>query len=545
MATHGSRLRTNRNKMRIEVSFLLLVPFLFFADLQADDGYKRNLNADIIHYEFAVSVNDSTDRIEGRSKIAVAFEHPVDFISFDLSNTDSTGKGMIVSDVSVNAESVRWIHEINKLTIYFNNQIKISDTLIFEIGYSGIPSDGLIISENKFGKRTFFADHWPDRAHNYLPCIDHPYDKATVDFIITAPSEYEVVGSGIMAEKPIIQGNVTRTHWHESVPLPTKVMAFGVADFSVQNSGVVNTVPVSSWVFPENSKEGFADYAIAVKPLGYYCVAIGDYPYQKLANVQSKTIYGGLENAGTIFYSENSVTGLGRAEGLIAHEIAHQWFGNCVTESDWHHIWLSEGFATYLTSMYFESFEGKERLKKDMISSRSRVLRYSEQSKKPVIDTTVTRYMNLLNPNSYQKGAWVLHMLRHEVGDDIFKDGLRLYYKRYYNSNVNTDGFQKVMEEISHKNLSAFFDQWLKIPGEPELLITQKKIKNKATEITVEQKQDRLFHFDIELLVKDSSGESIRNIEVSERFTKVIIRSGKISEIIPDPNVLLLFRRVE
>jgi len=531
--------------MKIKVFFIVLLILLFTCDLHAHDGYKRNLNADVIHYDFAVSVNDSTDRIEGKTIISVRFLNPVDLITFDLNNTDSTGRGMIVSEVLVNSESAKWSHDNNRLTIYIHNQIRIGDTLIFDIRYAGIPSDGLIISKNKFGNRTFFADHWPDRAHNYLPCIDHPHDKATVDFIITAPSEYMVVGSGIMAEEPVIQGKVTRTHWHESVPLPTKVMAFGVADFSVQNSGVVNNVPVSSWVFPENSREGFADYAIAVKPLGYYCDIIGDYPYQKLANVQSKTIYGGLENAGTIFYSENSVTGLGRAEGLIAHEIAHQWFGNCVTESDWHHIWLSEGFATYLTSLYFESFEGKERLKKDMISARNRVLRYSEQSKKPVIDTTVTRYMSLLNPNSYQKGAWVLHMLRHEVGDEIFMDGLRLFYNRYYNSNVNTDGFQKVMEEVSHQSLSAFFYQWLKTPGEPELLITQKKIKRKITEITVEQKQDLLFSFDLELLVKYSSGEYIRKIEVSERFTKILIRSGDISEIIPDPNVLLLFRRVE
>ena len=529
--------------MRVIIFILFLSVFSF--DLTADDDYKRNINADIIHYEFAVSVNDSTDRIEGRSSITVKFLNPVDFISFDLSNKDSTGRGMIVSDVSVNSESVKWSHEANRLTIYFNRQIKTNDTLIFDIGYRGIPSDGLIISENKFGNRTFFADHWPDRAHNYLPCIDHPYDKASVDFIITAPSEYKVVASGIMTEEALIQGNTTITHWHESVPLPTKVMAFGVADFSVQSTGIVNNITVSSWVFPENRNEGFSDYSVAVKPLEYYRTLIGDYPYQKLANVQSKTIYGGLENAGTIFYSENSVTGLGRAEGLIAHEIAHQWFGNCVTESDWHHIWLSEGFATYLTSMYFESFEGKERLKKDMISARNRVLRYSEQNKKPVIDTAVSDYMKLLNPNSYQKGAWVLHMLRHEVGDEVFTDGLKLFYIRYNNSNVDTDGFRNVMEEVSHKNLSKFFNQWLRTAGEPELLITQKKLKKKVTEITIEQKQENLFRFDIELLIKASTDEFIKKVSIDERVTKFVIRSGNIVDIIPDPNVLLLFKYTE
>jgi aminopeptidase N len=528
--------------MKIRVLSILFITFLSACDLYAHDGYKRNLNADIIHYEFAVSVNDSTDRIEGKTAISVKFLHPVDLISFDLSNTDSTGRGMIVSDVSLNSESVRWSHESNRLTIYFHRETKISDTLNFIISYSGTPSDGLIISKNKFGKRTFFADHWPDRAHNYLPCIDHPYDKATVDFIITAPSKYKVVASGTKAEESVFHGVMTRTHWHESVPLATKVMAFGIADFSVQKSGLVNHIPVSSWVFPENSKEGFLDYAIAIKPLEYYIKVIGDYPYQKLANVQSKTIYGGLENAGTIFYSENSVTGLGRAEGLVAHEIAHQWFGNSVTESDWHHIWLSEGFATYLTSMYFESVAGTERLRTDMISARNRVLRYSERNNKPVIDTTVSDYMDLLNPNSYQKGAWVLHMLRNEVGDEVFIEGLRLFYKRYVNSNVNTDGFREVMEEVSNKDLSVFFTQWLKTAGEPELSITQKKIKKKITEISIEQKQEHLYSFDLELMIKDYSGYIIKKIPVNERITKILVHSGDIAEVIPDPNVILLFK---
>ncbi|MBK7132734.1 MAG: M1 family metallopeptidase [Bacteroidales bacterium] len=531
--------------MKIRVFLISFFISLFVCELHADDGYKRNLNVDIIHYKFNVSVNDSTDRIDGKTTIKVKFLNYADVISLDLSNRDTTGRGMLVSAVSVNSEPVKWIHENDRLTIYIGNQIRTGDTSSFVISYNGIPSDGLIISENKFGKRTFFADHWPDRAHNYLPCIDHPYEKAGVDFIISAPSHYKVVASGILAEEPVIQDNITITHWHESVPLATKVMAFGVADFSVQSPGIVNNITVSSWVFPENRNEGFSDYSIAIKPLKFYSTLIGDYTYPKLANVQSKTIYGGLENAGTIFYSENSVTGLGRAEGLIAHEIAHQWFGNCVTESDWHHIWLSEGFATYLTSMYFESFQGKERLNNDMISARNRVLRYSERNMRPVIDTTVKNYMELLNPNSYQKGAWVLHMLRNAVGDEAFKAGLRLFYKRYYNLNVDTEGFQKVMEEVSHKNLSAFFEQWLRTAGEPELSVSFKKLKKKITEITVEQKQDHLFSFEFELLIKDSSGDTIRKIFVNDRITKVRINSGDIAEVIPDPNVLLLYKRIE
>jgi aminopeptidase N len=280
--------------------------------------------------------------------------------------------------------------------------------------------------------------------------------------------------------------------------------------------------------------------------LEYYSRIIGTYPYEKLANVQSKTIYGGVENAGTIFYSENSVTGQGRAEGLIAHEVAHQWFGDCVTEADWYHIWLSEGFATYMTSLYFESKEGRARLESDMRSARVRILNYNERTEKPVIDTTVTNLMKLLNVNSYQKGAWVLHMLRHELGDTVFMKGLGLYYERFRNSNALTKDFRSVMEEVSGRNLGKFFQQWLYTTGQPELTIRQEAGKKKGTiEVYIEQKQSKLYEFNIELLIKSDSGERIENVSVKDKITRIEVRSETPVEIIPDPKVNLLFKVVE
>jgi aminopeptidase N len=503
----------------------------------------RNFNADVLHYEFALTINDSTDRIEGRALIKIKFINESDSISFDLTGINREGKGMGVTSVYSGPKDVKWEQGEERLLVFFDNPVKQNDTLEFVIEYNGIPADGLIISKNKFGNRTFFADHWPDRAHNYLPCIDHPYDKASVDFIITAPDRYKVIASGTLIEESDLVGNMTLTHWSETVPLAIKVMTFGAAEFAVQLAGNVNNIPVWSWVYPENRKEGFSDYSVAVRPLEYYSRIIGQYPYKKLANVQSKTIYGGLENAGTIFYSEKSVTGFGRAEGLIAHEIAHQWFGNCVAEADWHHIWLSEGFATYMTSLYFESFQGRDRLESDMTSARAKVLKYYEKHAKPVIDTTITNLMDLLSVNSYQKGAWVLHMLRHDLGDEVFLKGLRLYYERFYNSNALTEDFKNVMEEVSGRNLSKFFQQWLYTAGQPELKIWNDTGKKKGqTEVFIEQKQDNLFEFALELLIKDASGEKVKNVIVKERVTKIMVTSMGDVVIIPDPNVNLLFK---
>ena len=511
--------------------------------VSASDRYHRYLNLDVLHYEFTVGLSDSADIITGRTVIDLKVLGKTDSIGLDLKGMNIQGKGMKVEEVSLNGKNIKWKQGMERLMVFPDKPVSDDDTIKLIINYHGIPADGLIISRNKYGDRTFFADHWPDRAGNYLPCIDHPYDKATVDFLITAPERYEVVANGIMIEESDLEGNMKLTHWKEQIPIPVKVMTFGVARFAVKYEGEADKIPVWSWVFPQNRLEGFKDYSIALKPLRFYSSLIGDYPYEKLANVQSKTIYGGLENAGAIFYAENSVTGLGNAERLIAHEIAHQWFGDCVTEADWYHIWLSEGFATYLTSLYIESVYGRQQLLSDMANTRTRVIKYSEKHTKPVIDTTITNLMDLLSTNSYQKGGWILHMLRCETGDESFIKGLRLYYDRFKNSNALSSDFQQAMEEASGQDLNAFFRQWLYVAGQPELKIWNKAIKKTGTtDIYIEQEQDHLFEFNLELLVKGTSGERVEMIHVRDRLTKFNVQSANVTTITPDPNVKLLFK---
>jgi aminopeptidase N len=179
-----------------------------------------------------------------------------------------------------------------------------------------------------------------------------------------------------------------------------------------------------------------------------------------------------------------------------------------------------------------------------MKSTRQRVLDYYEKNQKPIVDTTVIDLMDLLNVNSYQKGAWVLHMLRYELGDKAFMNGLRLYYERYYNGNALTEDLKHVMEEVSGKNLDKFFHQWLYTAGQPELVIkTGKSRKNGITEVSIEQKQLPLFDFSLELLIRDSSGERLEKVSVKERVTKLEVPSKGEILVIPDPNINLLFKQ--
>ena len=172
-------------------------------------------------------------------------------------------------------------------------------------------------------------------------------------------------------------------------------MVIGVADFAVQLDSTINCIPVTSWVFPENRDSGFSQYAVSKKILPFYESYIGPYPYKKLANVQSKTIFGGMENAGNIFYYQNSVAMNPEQykhnrsiEELFAHETAHQWFGDEASEIDWPHLWLSEGFATYMTHLYMEHQYGADTLQKAMKKDREEVIAFSKKRKTPVVDTS-------------------------------------------------------------------------------------------------------------------------------------------------------------
>ena len=172
--------------------------------------------------------------------------------------------------------------------------------------------------------------------------------------------------------------------------------------------------------------------------------------------------------AGCIFYDENALKGSRSSENLIAHEIVHQWFGNSATEKDWPHLWLSEGFATYLTNIYIEQTKGTEAFQTQLRKDRIRVLAFEKKYKHPVIDTSYTSLMNLLNPNSYQKGAWVLHMLRTEIGDSLFHLSIQKYYQTYFAYGYATSlEFISSVEETTEMDLTEFFNDWLFNEGYP------------------------------------------------------------------------------
>jgi len=529
--------------MKQLLCILFLIPSLSFS---FSDPYPNLEAVDVKHYRFRVTLNDTTDIIEGVADISFVVKKSISEFELDLISKNSLGKGMQIKEVKLGGKETKFTHQNDRIKILFTTQPVVGETMIVSIRYSGVPQDGLIISKNKFGDRTFFADNWPDRGRNWLPVVDHPADKAAVDFIVTAPLHYEVIANGVRIEESYLTKNQKLTHYKEETPISTKVMVVGVARFAIQQAAVINSIPVESWVYPQNREAGFNDYAVAGKILDFFINHIGPYSYKKLANVQSKTTFGGLENASAIFYFENSVTGKNEHETLIAHEIAHQWFGNSATEKEWHHLWLSEGFATYFAILYNEFTYGFAKRQEDMIKDRDEVVAFFGKNPMPIVNTSITNLMKLLNVNNYQKGSWVLHMLRQEIGDRNFWAGIREYYRQYQNGNALSSDFQQVMETTSGKDLDQFFNQWLYKSGHPVLEVEWKYDETgKNLLVTVNQVQKgTFFNFPLEIGIYAENAvvpriEKLYINRASQQLTVPV--PSKPVKIGLDPNINLLF----
>ncbi|NIP61075.1 MAG: M1 family peptidase, partial [Thermoplasmata archaeon] len=369
---------------------------------------------------------------------------------------------------------MEFIHRDDALLIPLAEPSRRNGRARFLISYGGVPADGLRIGPNRHGQRSFFSNNWPNRARHWLPTVDHPYDKATSEFVVTAPDHYQVVSNGLLVEETDLPGGLRRTHWRQRVPIATWLFALGVTRFAVEHREPFGSVPIQTWVFQEDRDEGFRDFAVPTRSvLGFYAERVGPFAYEKVANVQSTSVGGGMEAATAIFYAEESVTGE-RAERwrrVIIHELAHHWFGNAVTEYDWDDVWLSEGFATYFTLLYIEHADGRDAFVDALRDARRGVVEfYRENPDYRTVHADLDDMSRVTSyPGIYQKGAWVLHMLRRRVGDSAFWEGIRLYYARHMNGNATTEDFRLAMEGASGDDLEGFFRQWLLEGGIPTL----------------------------------------------------------------------------
>ena len=522
--------------MRTLLAALLLLPAVATADT-----YPRQAGVDAMHYVFRLSLGDASNEIAGEATVTVKFAADgLREVRLDLASA-SAGKGMTVASVG----ALPFTHVNDRLTVSLPAPSRAGQAVTFTVTYQGTPAAGLLLADNIHGERTMFSENWPNQARQWLPMIDHPYDKATGEFIVTAPSHYQVVSNGLLIEEVDLAGGRRRTHWKQSVPIASWLYALGVARFTSRNAGMVSGVPLQTWVFPQNRDVGVLTFEdLSRRAMTFFVDRIGPHAYEKLANVQATGVSGGMEQASAIFYGEKDVAA-GRAP--VVHEIAHQWFGNAVTERDWDEVWLSEGFATYFTLLFTEHDGGRDAFVDGLVKSRAQVLALEQKLPgTPIIHRNLSDMKNVLNGLIYQKGGWVLHMLRAEVGSENFWTAIREYYRRYQNQNASTADLRAVFEQVSGKHLDWFFDQWLTRPGVPTLAGTWRyDAVKKQVEVNLTQAQaSATYRLNVDVGIATAPGAlpTVERVEMTaKRATMVFAASTEPASVTIDPHTWLLF----
>jgi aminopeptidase N len=426
------------------------------------------------------------------------------------------------------------------------------------IAYAGAVEDGLIIRTDSAGRWTGFGDNWPNRGRFWIPSVDHPSDKATVSWTVTAPAERTVIANGVQVERTIVADGRARTRWRESHSIPVYLMVIAAAplvEYPLGETacGLASTgrcVPQYVYTSPEQRTMLPGPFGQAGEIVRYFASLVGQFPYERLAHVQSSTRFGGMENATAIFYSDAAFRRGTMNEGLIAHETAHQWFGDAVTEREWAHLWLSEGFATYFAALWTRHARGDSAFRVELRGIRDAIFSDVDAvPKRPVIDTQQTELLALLNRNSYEKGGFVLHMLRQQVGDSAFFGALRSYYATYRDANALTDDLRSAMERTSRQPLVWFFDQWLRRPGFPELNVTWSYDPSSHQVLLDVIQDDRFgaFRLPLTLELRDATGTKRRaTVAVpAERHVRLQVPgslSAAPTAVVADPDVELLAR---
>ena len=513
-----------------------------------DRPYRPALDA--LHYDLTIVLPDSGARIDGRAAVTLRRAAGTDTIVLDL-------LGLEVSRAEIDGREAPFTRD--SATVRIAVPSGAGDSLTATVHYAGVPRDGLIIRrDSATGRWTAFGDNWPNRGRHWIPSIDHPSDKATVTWTVEAPAARTVIANGVLVERSPLAGpevGRTRTVWHEAKPIATYLMVIGTAEMAMVSLGETacglaahpGCVPQSVYVAPELRDYVPGPFADAGPMVAYFATLIGPYPYGKLAHVQSATRFGGMENATAIFYSDNAFRRRSVGTGLIAHEIAHQWFGNAVTEREWPHLWLSEGFATYFAQLWTEHAQGDSALHAAMRAMRSQIVGAEVVAERPVIDTAQTNLLALLNTNSYQKGGFVLHMLRAVVGDSAFFTALRSYYADHLHGTALTRDFAAAAERAHGQPLGWFFDQWLRRPGYAQVS-TRWSYDASARRVFLEVRQGSRwppYRFPLTVAVRDASGTERRmtvevGAEPEQRIPLPVALDHAPAELLIDPDAQLL-----
>jgi aminopeptidase N len=425
---------------------------------------------DAQHYTIDLNWDAATNRIDATVMMQAQATQ-------ELSQFDLDFEGFTISKLTVDEQAAEYKRQEPELIITPAQSLKKGQSFTTSITYSGIPGDGIgnpydrfAIGWNRYDKGVFVASE-PDGASRWYPVNNHPLDKAIYTLDITVPIPYVVAANGTL--KDVKKGKTTTTYiWDSRDPIASYLVTVNIGDLVEQTAQGPNGLPIRHYFPSELADNAKAAFAKTPDMIAYFSQIFGPYPFEAYGAVVADTnISFALETQTLSLFGKQVAVRNNSPEIVTSHELSHQWFGDSVSLKRWKDIWLNEGFATYASALWVEHQYGRDKLDATMtgyydalISRELAFMRFVPPGDPPADD--------LFNQGVYIRGAWVLHALRLNVGDDAFFKTLHTYYDRYKYSNAGTEDFIQVAEEISGKDLGKLFDAWLyakDVPDVPEM----------------------------------------------------------------------------
>ena len=492
--------------------------------------YYLRLKHDMISREYSANVEISFKSNQNNlSNITLHSEElEIDSV-FDSVNQKLTFT--ITPDfLSINLNTAKGIGETGKVKIFYR--------------YTNDTDRGFY-----FNEKNAFTKSEPFDARYWMPCFDEPWDKATWECEITVPERYIAASNGILIEEIDNPDSTITFRWREDHMLTTYLMCFSIAEYVILRDWYVqngDSIPILNYVFPEDSANGIYEFRLVPEMMEFYSQIFSkQFPYDKYGHVEGYGSFsGGMEHTSITLLTNRYIDGTGLAEGTIAHELVHQWFGDMVTCFDFKNIWLNEGFATYFTEEWFRHRFGDNFFKQRLQILKNTCYRIDQGFRYSIFSPPMGY---IFGRNVYDKAAWVLHMLRNMVGEDTFWQIIHEHLDRYKWGNINTEDFIKLSEEISGIELNWFFNQWIYGIGLPYLEYNWNYIvdKNKYyINLHIEQIQTncQLFQLPLEVCIMFSDSSLINeNILLTQKEEDFKFVTNKIPlNIFPDPNSKVL-----
>lgn len=366
---------------------------------------------------------------------------------------------MTISTVTSGGSPTTFSRGGNVLTVTLDRPYATGELIEVVVQYSGRPTGGSFLFDTFGGQPMVWSLSQPFGARTWWPCKDYPDDKAeSVDIRITAPTGHRIASNGSLVSETD-NGTTSFAHWHESYPIATYLVHLGVHPYTLTTGTYVSdggdSLDLVFYDFPSEVVDNAPANAVVDEMLGVFADLFGEYPYMGEKYGHNQFLFsGGMEH--------QTCTSMGAYfESIVAHEAMHQWWGDMVTCRTYNHVWLNEGFATYGEALWAEAAYGQEAYFADILANQ-----YFGPGTIYVVDDTDQNAV--FNSNlSYNKGSFVLHMLRHVVGDAAFFQTFAEYRAQFAYSSATTEDFQAIAEAESGLDLDAFFQQWIYGDGYP------------------------------------------------------------------------------